>query len=168
MLLLRTLGSSSGEGFSNGTSSSRRCGIGLGAALLLLHDLYVVLLFQFLLRVRAVYSSPSRACWMAPSPLRVMLHAKNEVSLAGNTYLVVDEAHATVLYGPGGRGWLQCLGWRSAFSLSCTRSASCPRRQMVSSGSLQPSRSAHVEAYITGKTVVPSDRMTRAPPDARP
>lgn len=38
----------------------------------------------------------------------------------------------------------------------------------LSSGSLQPSRSAHVEAYITGKTVVPSDRMTRAPPDTRP
>ena len=44
------------------------------------------------------------------APLREMLDAMNEVFPAGNSHMVVDEAHATGIYGPGGRGMVALLG----------------------------------------------------------
>ncbi len=55
--------------------------------------------------VESVYSMDGTV-----APLREILDTMNEVFPAGNAYLVVDEAHATGLYGPGGRGIVAQLG----------------------------------------------------------
>ena len=55
--------------------------------------------------VESVYSMDG-----AVAPLRAMLDTMNEVFPAGNAHLLVDEAHATGLYGPGGRGIVALLG----------------------------------------------------------
>jgi 8-amino-7-oxononanoate synthase len=44
------------------------------------------------------------------APLREMLDTIDEVFPAGNVHMIVDEAHATGLYGPGGRGIVALLG----------------------------------------------------------
>jgi 8-amino-7-oxononanoate synthase len=44
------------------------------------------------------------------SPLREMLDVMDEVFPAGNAHMFVDEAHATGIYGPGGRGIVALLG----------------------------------------------------------
>jgi 8-amino-7-oxononanoate synthase len=44
------------------------------------------------------------------APLRAILDAMDEVFPARNAHLVVDEAHATGIYGPGGRGIVALLG----------------------------------------------------------
>jgi len=55
--------------------------------------------------VESVYSMDGTV-----APLRAILDAMNEVFPAGNAHLVVDEAHATGLYGPGCRGMVALLG----------------------------------------------------------
>jgi 8-amino-7-oxononanoate synthase len=55
--------------------------------------------------VESVYSMDGTV-----APLREILDAMKKVFPAGNAYLVVDEAHATGLYGPGGRGMVAQLG----------------------------------------------------------
>ena len=55
--------------------------------------------------VESVYSMDGTV-----APLRVMLDAMDEVFPAGNAHMVVDEAHATGVYGPGGRGMVAWLG----------------------------------------------------------
>ena len=55
--------------------------------------------------VESVYSMDGTV-----APLRAMLDVMGEVFPAGNAHLVVDEAHATGLYGPGGRGMVALLG----------------------------------------------------------
>ncbi|KAH9981707.1 pyridoxal phosphate-dependent transferase [Russula compacta] len=55
--------------------------------------------------VESVYSMDGTV-----APLRVMLDAMDEVFPAGNAHMVVDEAHATGIYGPGGRGMVARLG----------------------------------------------------------
>ncbi|KAF8490940.1 pyridoxal phosphate-dependent transferase [Russula emetica] len=55
--------------------------------------------------VESVYSMDGTV-----APLRAILDTMKEVFPAGNAYLVVDEAHATGLYGPGGRGMVAQLG----------------------------------------------------------
>jgi 8-amino-7-oxononanoate synthase len=55
--------------------------------------------------VESVYSMDGTV-----SPLRAILDTMDEVFPAGNAHLVVDEAHATGLYGPGGRGMVALLG----------------------------------------------------------
>ena len=55
--------------------------------------------------VESVYSMDGTV-----APLRAVLDVMNEVFPAGNAHLVVDEAHATGLYGPGGRGMVALLG----------------------------------------------------------
>jgi 8-amino-7-oxononanoate synthase len=54
--------------------------------------------------VESVYSMDGTV-----APLRAILDTM-KVFPAGNAYLVVDEAHATGLYGPGGRGMVAQLG----------------------------------------------------------
>jgi 7-keto-8-aminopelargonate synthetase-like enzyme len=44
------------------------------------------------------------------APLRAMLDTMDEVFPAGNAHMFVDEAHATGIYGPGGRGMVALLG----------------------------------------------------------
>ncbi|KAH8984364.1 pyridoxal phosphate-dependent transferase [Lactarius hatsudake] len=44
------------------------------------------------------------------APLCAMLDTMDAVFPAGNAHMVVDEAHATGLYGPGGRGLVALLG----------------------------------------------------------
>lgn len=44
------------------------------------------------------------------APLRAIIDTMRDVFPAGNAYLVVDEAHATGLYGPRGRGMVAQLG----------------------------------------------------------
>ena len=55
--------------------------------------------------VESVYSMDGTV-----APLRAVLDVMDEVFPAGNAHLVVDEAHATGLYGPGGRGMVALLG----------------------------------------------------------
>ena len=55
--------------------------------------------------VESVYSMDGTV-----APLRAILDTMKDVFPAGNAYLVVDEAHATGLYGPGGRGMVAQLG----------------------------------------------------------
>ena len=55
--------------------------------------------------VESVYSMDGTV-----APLRAILDTMDEVFPAGNAHLVVDEAHATGLYGPGGRGMVALLG----------------------------------------------------------
>jgi 8-amino-7-oxononanoate synthase len=55
--------------------------------------------------VESVYSMDGTV-----APLRAILDTMDEVFPAGNAHLVVDEAHATGLYGPGGRGIVALLG----------------------------------------------------------
>jgi 8-amino-7-oxononanoate synthase len=55
--------------------------------------------------VESVYSMDG-----AVAPLSAMLDTMDEVFPAGNAHLLVDEAHATGLYGPGGRGVVALLG----------------------------------------------------------
>ncbi len=55
--------------------------------------------------VESVYSMDGTV-----APLRAILDTMDDVFPAGNAYLVVDEAHATGLYGPGGRGMVAQLG----------------------------------------------------------
>ena len=55
--------------------------------------------------VESVYSMDGTV-----APLRGILDTMKKVFPAGNAYLVVDEAHATGLYGPGGRGMVAQLG----------------------------------------------------------
>ena len=55
--------------------------------------------------VESVYSMDGSV-----APLRTMVDAMDEIFPARNAYLVVDEAHATGIYGPGGRGMVAQLG----------------------------------------------------------
>lgn len=55
--------------------------------------------------VESVYSMDGTV-----APLCAILDTMRDVFPAGNAYLVVDEAHATGLYGPGGRGMVAQLG----------------------------------------------------------
>ena len=55
--------------------------------------------------VESVYSMDGTV-----APLREMLGVMDEVFPARNAHLVVDEAHATGIYGPGGRGMVALLG----------------------------------------------------------
>lgn len=55
--------------------------------------------------VESVYSMDGSV-----APLCAMLDAMDAVFPAGNAHMVVDEAHATGLYGPGGRGLVALLG----------------------------------------------------------
>ncbi|KAH9959474.1 PLP-dependent transferase [Russula dissimulans] len=55
--------------------------------------------------VESVYSMDGTA-----APLRPILDAMDEAFPAGNAHLIVDEAHATGIYGPGGRGMVALLG----------------------------------------------------------
>jgi 8-amino-7-oxononanoate synthase len=55
--------------------------------------------------VESVYSMDGTV-----APLRAILDTMKKVFPAGNAYLIVDEAHATGLYGPGGRGMVAQLG----------------------------------------------------------
>jgi 8-amino-7-oxononanoate synthase len=55
--------------------------------------------------VESVYSMDGTV-----APLLTILDTMKKVFPAGNAYLVVDEAHATGLYGPGGRGMVAELG----------------------------------------------------------
>jgi 8-amino-7-oxononanoate synthase len=54
--------------------------------------------------VESVYSMDGTV-----APLCPMLDAMDEVFPAGNAHMFVDEAHATGLYGPGGRGMVALL-----------------------------------------------------------
>ena len=55
--------------------------------------------------VESVYSMDGTV-----APLRAMVDAMDEIFPARNAHLVVDEAHATGIYGPGGRGMVAQLG----------------------------------------------------------
>jgi 7-keto-8-aminopelargonate synthetase-like enzyme len=55
--------------------------------------------------VESVYSMDGSV-----APLCAMLDTMDAVFPAGNAHMVVDEAHATGLYGPGGRGLVALLG----------------------------------------------------------
>ena len=44
------------------------------------------------------------------APLHAIIDTVKDVFPAGNAYLIIDEAHATELYGPGGRGMVAQLG----------------------------------------------------------
>jgi 8-amino-7-oxononanoate synthase len=55
--------------------------------------------------VESVYSMDGTV-----APLRAMLDVMDEVFPARNAHLVVDEAHATGIYGPSGRGMVAQLG----------------------------------------------------------
>jgi len=55
--------------------------------------------------VESVYSMDGTV-----APLCAMIDAMDEIFPARNVHLVVDEAHATGIYGPGGRGMVAQLG----------------------------------------------------------
>ena len=55
--------------------------------------------------VESVYSMDGTV-----APLRAMIDTMDEIFPARNAHLVVDEAHATGIYGPGGRGMVAQLG----------------------------------------------------------
>jgi len=55
--------------------------------------------------VESVYSMDGTV-----APIRAMIDAMDEIFPARNAHLVVDEAHATGIYGPGGRGMVAQLG----------------------------------------------------------
>jgi len=55
--------------------------------------------------VESVYSMDGTV-----APIRAMVDAMDEIFPARNAHLVVDEAHATGRYGPGGRGMVAQLG----------------------------------------------------------
>ena len=55
--------------------------------------------------VESVYSMDGTV-----APLRAMIDAMDEIFPARNAHLIVDEAHATGIYGPGGRGMVAQLG----------------------------------------------------------
>jgi len=55
--------------------------------------------------VESVYSMDGTV-----APLRAMVDAMDEIFPARNAHLIVDEAHATGIYGPGGRGMVAQLG----------------------------------------------------------
>ena len=55
--------------------------------------------------VQSVYSMDGTV-----APLRAMIDAMDEIFPARNAHLVVDEAHATGIYGRGGRGMVAQLG----------------------------------------------------------
>lgn len=57
------------------------------------------------LAVETVYSMDGTVC-----PLAEMVDAMEELLPCGNGYVVVDEAHATGIYGPQGRGLVGLLG----------------------------------------------------------
>jgi 8-amino-7-oxononanoate synthase len=80
----------------------------LRTALCALRDGYPVLRegkSNVFVAVESVYSMDGTV-----APLRAILDTMKDVFLTGNAYLVVDEAHATGLYGPGGRGMVAQLG----------------------------------------------------------
>ncbi|KAH9930074.1 pyridoxal phosphate-dependent transferase [Fomitopsis serialis] len=57
------------------------------------------------LAVESLYSMDGTVC-----PLTEMVEAMEELLPCGNGYVVVDEAHATGIYGPQGRGLVALLG----------------------------------------------------------
>ena len=57
------------------------------------------------LAVETLYSMDGTVC-----PLTEMVEAMEELLPCGNGYVVVDEAHATGIYGPQGRGLVALLG----------------------------------------------------------
>ncbi|KAJ6522741.1 pyridoxal phosphate-dependent transferase [Mycena capillaripes] len=74
------------------------------------------------LAVESVYSMDGSF-----APLKLMVKALEEILPKGNGYLVVDEAHATGVYGPQGRGMVsmcgledKCLARLHTFSKSMT------------------------------------------------
>ena len=80
----------------------------LRAALSALRDEYTPLRegkSSVFIAVESVYSMDGTV-----APLRAILDTTKDVFPADNAYLVVDEAHATGLYGPGGRGMVAQLG----------------------------------------------------------
>ena len=80
----------------------------LRAALCALRDEYAALRegkSSVFVAVESVYSMDGTV-----APLRAIIDTMKDVFPASNAYLVVDEAHATGLYGPGGRGMVAQLG----------------------------------------------------------
>ena len=80
----------------------------LRTALCTLRDEYTALRggkSSVFIAVESVYSMDGTV-----APLRAILDTMKDVFPAGNSYLVVDEAHATGLFGPGGRGMVAQLG----------------------------------------------------------
>jgi hypothetical protein len=61
-------------------------------------------------------------------PLRAIPGTMNEVVPYGQRTLVVAGAHTMDLYGPGERGMVTCLGWRTVCQCSpgCTQSLVVP------------------------------------------
>ena len=55
--------------------------------------------------VKNVYSTDGTVV-----PLRAMIDAMDEILPAHDAHLIVDEAHATEIYGPGGHGTVAQLG----------------------------------------------------------
>jgi 8-amino-7-oxononanoate synthase len=82
--------------------------LALSTALCALRDEYAALKegkSSVFVAVESVYSMDGTV-----APLRAFVDTMKKVFPAGNAHLVVDEAHATGLYGPGGRGMVAQLG----------------------------------------------------------